>query len=214
MFIYILELVNGKYYVGKTINPDRRIEEHLNLNGSEWTKIYKPVRIIDIIEIIDEFDEDKHTLATMRKHGIDNVRGGSFSQCILSDSMRNTIITMLRTDSDLCYICGGPGHFAKQCNHSRIIAISDDKGDKLCKCVSSWVSKHKVKNCKLNKIIKTTGKIITAVVYAITEDDIKDELLSSNRVVETKMCCGRCGRNTHTQSDCFAVKHLKGYIIM
>ena len=38
MFIYILELEEGKYYVGKTEDPTYRIESHFASNGSAWTK--------------------------------------------------------------------------------------------------------------------------------------------------------------------------------
>ena len=38
VFIYILELENKKYYVGKSANPNFRLEQHFNLSGSQWTK--------------------------------------------------------------------------------------------------------------------------------------------------------------------------------
>ena len=145
MVIYIIELENSKYYVGKSDNHNLRIENHNNNLGSEWTKLYKPVRTIDVIHTVDDFDEDKYTLATMRTYGIDNVRGGSFSQCVLTDSVRDIINTMLCTDKDLCYVCGGSGHFANQCTALRKsptlpvpspVAPSNDKGNKWCKCVS------------------------------------------------------------------------------
>ena len=41
VFIYILRLEQGEYYVGKTANPDFRIESHFNSEGSAWTKLYK-----------------------------------------------------------------------------------------------------------------------------------------------------------------------------
>jgi len=34
VYIYILELENYKYYVGKTTNPNFRIDSHFNSNGS------------------------------------------------------------------------------------------------------------------------------------------------------------------------------------
>ena len=36
--IYVLKLKEGKYYIGKTNNEKKRIEEHIKSNGSEWTK--------------------------------------------------------------------------------------------------------------------------------------------------------------------------------
>ena len=47
VYIYILKLKQGKYYVGKTSNPNFRIESHFNSKGAEWTKMYKPEKLLD-----------------------------------------------------------------------------------------------------------------------------------------------------------------------
>ena len=36
--IYILQLEDNKYYIGKTTQPEIRLESHFNSNGSSWTK--------------------------------------------------------------------------------------------------------------------------------------------------------------------------------
>lgn len=47
MFIYALQLASNKYYVGKTYRDEMsRVLEHFESNGSEWTKIYKPISIL------------------------------------------------------------------------------------------------------------------------------------------------------------------------
>ena len=43
--IYILKLSNNKYYIGKSNNIFIRYRQHLNGNGSFWTKKYKPLYI-------------------------------------------------------------------------------------------------------------------------------------------------------------------------
>ena len=78
VFIYIIQLEKGKYYIGKTNNPQFRLESHFNSTGSEWTKIYKPLRVIELKPNCDDYDEDKITRQYMDKYGINNVRGGSF----------------------------------------------------------------------------------------------------------------------------------------
>ena len=60
LYIYVLELEKGKYYIGKTDNITKRYNEHINGLGSFWTKINKPVCIIKIIENCSPFDEDKY----------------------------------------------------------------------------------------------------------------------------------------------------------
>ncbi len=65
LFIYILELIKNKYYVGKTTNQKFRFEQHLNPVGSAWTKKYKPIKLIELIPNCDSFNEDKQTLKYM-----------------------------------------------------------------------------------------------------------------------------------------------------
>src|SRR5579872_4286127 len=98
MWIYILVLTEGKYYVGITQkNVDKRFEEHLNGEGSLWTRKYKPLKVLSQSITNDNFDEDKHTLIMMDEYGIDNVRGGSFVQENLTDEQKNIIKMMIAT---------------------------------------------------------------------------------------------------------------------
>lgn len=43
IYIYTLALKDGYYYVGKTIDPDRRFNEHFSDKGAVWTKLHPPV---------------------------------------------------------------------------------------------------------------------------------------------------------------------------
>ena len=78
VFIYILELENSKYYIGKTHNPNFRLDAHFNSIGSSWTKKYKPIKLLKLIPNCSDFDEDKYTKEYMLKKGINNVRGGTY----------------------------------------------------------------------------------------------------------------------------------------
>jgi len=115
MYIYILKCENDKYYIGKTKNYQYRFEQHKNGIGSHWTRLHKPCKILKIIPCHDCFDEDKYTKIYMLKYGIDNVRGGSYTQETISDSCREFIEKEFITAQDLCYICKQNGHFANNC---------------------------------------------------------------------------------------------------
>ena len=78
--IYVLKLENNKFYVGKSNNPIKRLEQHINNSGSIWTNQNKPINIIELIPNCDDFDEDKFTIKYMKQYGIYNVLGGSFCQ--------------------------------------------------------------------------------------------------------------------------------------
>jgi len=84
--IYVLRLQQGKFYVGRTLKPvQERFQEHLDGGNmcSEWTKRYPPIEIMNQTPG-DGYDEDSETVRMMSKYGIENVRGGIYSQTKLS----------------------------------------------------------------------------------------------------------------------------------
>jgi hypothetical protein len=53
--IYVLELEEGKYYVGASKDPTERFRARHDPRGSIWTKLYPAVTLIGI----SPFEEDK-----------------------------------------------------------------------------------------------------------------------------------------------------------
>ena len=116
VFIYILKLENNKYYIGKTTNPNFRLKQHFNSSGSQWTKKYKPIKILELKSNCDNYDEDKYTKMYMDKYGINNVRGGSYVQLKLDNITIQHLEKMNRGTNDKCFLCGKKNHFVKNCN--------------------------------------------------------------------------------------------------
>lgn len=130
-YLYVLKLVQGKWYIGKTKNVERRFYQHLSGEGSKWTQLYKPIKLITTYPIKTQKDEDDATLFYMRKYGVDNVRGGSYCQTDISNApyfLQNNLInlglveseteTELETESETesgCYRCGRDGHCKEDC---------------------------------------------------------------------------------------------------
>ena len=115
IYIYILELRQGKYYVGKSYKPYDRINDHFDGFGAAWCKLYKPIRVVKVIANCDNFDEDKYTKMYMNMYGIDNVRGGTYVTIELSQFTINHLKAELRTANDSCFRCGKNGHFISAC---------------------------------------------------------------------------------------------------
>lgn len=113
--IYALECQHQKYYIGRSTEPSRRILQHFQDQGSGWTRLHPPIRVLTVYENCTRFDEDKYTKEYMDKFGIENVRGGSYCQVELSDDQYQSLIRELRNASDKCTRCGRSGHFVRDC---------------------------------------------------------------------------------------------------
>lgn len=87
--VFILQLEHGKFFVGGAKDPAKALEEHREGLGGLWTQVHKPIRILEQHPFKSEADIDIHTKITMRTYGIENVRGGSWSNSRLTDADRH-----------------------------------------------------------------------------------------------------------------------------
>lgn len=113
--IYVLSLLDNKYYVGRTDNFTNRMKEHEMGGASAWTTKYPPLEVVEKIDDASPFDEDKYVKQYMSKYGIDNVRGGSYIAITLPPEQYSAIQREIRMATNACLSCGGNGHFAKDC---------------------------------------------------------------------------------------------------
>jgi len=199
--IYVLKLRNNKYYIGKTNNPDFRIDLHFQANGSVWTKLHQPIEVIEVIKNCDDYDEDKYTLKYMAEYGIENVRGGSFVQINLSVGEIKVINQMINGSKDYCFKCGQAGHFANKCQNVLI-----------CKyCGGNFKTDGSLKShekcCYKNTNLSMMSWMINTVKEMVVGSKV-DEVKNAKDVMEV---CYRCGRTGHFSSNCYAKWHINGY---
>ena len=155
-YIYILELQDNKWYVGKTQNIEARILAHQEGKGSCWTSRYSVIRLAETIVTRDPFDEDKYVKKYMAEYGIENVRGGSYSQINLDASQVDSLRRELKSASNLCYGCGKGGHYVKECPDRQNRENKGDYGGYICyRCGRRG---HMRKNCYART--KLNGEIL------------------------------------------------------
>jgi hypothetical protein len=207
VFIYILQLEQGKYYVGKTTNPKMRLENHFDSAGSSWTKKYKPINIYAIIPDCDNYDEDKYTKIYMEKFGIDNVRGGSYCQIELNIEVKKLIEQGINSSNDNCYHCSQPGHFANSCPYKQI-SVSEVKQElqnkKIYNCNyckkecpdKEYLIKHLSIYCKEKPGLFSDNS---------TSSDDSYEIVNEN---QEYMNCEYCNKRMNKK---YIQKHLKDY---
>lgn len=185
--IYVLLLEEGKYYVGKTRNIEQRLKDHYEGNGSQWTKLYKPIEPIQIVENCVDFDEDKYVLIYMSKYGIDNVRGGTYTNLILDESTIGHINKMITSAKDRCFKCGECGHFVKDCR------LLSQNNTKVCKGVQQKCERCGKSNHSTDKCYSKADKYGNLI--GSTQRRLPPLSNSSN-------VCTNYGKNHFTQ-DCY-----------
>jgi hypothetical protein len=214
VFIYILQLEQGKYYVGKTTNPTIRLTNHYESTGSAWTKKYKPVQIYQIIPDCDNYDEDKYTKIYMEKFGIGNVRGGSFCQIELNNEVTKLIKKGINSSNDNCYHCSQPGHFANSCPNTKI-SLSEAKQeaqDKVKQNTDKRINElqsNKKYNCEFcNKECPNDGFLQTHLNKYCKKKPVYNNTTYYEKV-EKNYDCDFC--NKECPNDDFLQTHLNKY---
>ena len=202
--LYVLQLEDNKWYVGKTTDIKKRFTQHQTGQGSAWTKSYKPVKIVETRRLKDQYDETNTTKDYMKKYGIDNVRGGSYSQVVLPDDVEKVLKQELRGDSDACFKCNLKGHFANKCPNTIC-----EKKSPLQEIADRLVKKYRLPKPEEEEewgcdYCDRTFK--TEFGCRVHERSCKPA--PSPKKTGT---CYRCGRAGHYSPDCYASRHVKGY---
>ncbi len=164
--IYVLLCEGNHYYIGKTERKiEKRIDEHFRTNGSYWTKKYKPLKVVETIQSNDKMDEDKYTKKYMLLYGIENVRGGTYTEMILPEYKLKCLQDELCTIDNLCFRCKRSGHFANQCYakttvDGNLIECEDESEDESYDLIKNYTScnrcgrnGHNIGNCYAKKTV-------------------------------------------------------------
>ncbi len=187
-YIYVLQCENGKYYVGKTSNVDRRLAEHFSgAWGSDWTSYYPPQEVIEVENMTSEFDEMKKTLEYMRRFGIDNVRGAQWSNINLTSQQKANIATSMNTNG--CFHCGEPGHFSNNCSN---------RAPQVIQCFECGNYGHFANECNNNR------RMVMHCERCGRNSHLENNCHATFGIDGQMLDCARCGRDSHCADNCFA----------
>jgi len=84
--LYALTLEDGCWYVGMSYNVTKRFIKHKAGKGANWTKLHKPIEVVEVRETVEITQEsaakleDDMTIEYAMKYGSNNVRGGGYCQ--------------------------------------------------------------------------------------------------------------------------------------
>jgi len=203
--VYVLELNDGGFYVGKSENVQARVQQHLAGAGSSRYCVARGgvKRVLPTLTPAQENLagwEQSETLAQMRLRGFDNVRGFEWTRSgPLEASDYQTIRTLLLGHADLCRRCGGEDHFAAQCGKRRKQSWLEEL-EALCSATAS-TSKTTHVGSQKKRVFKRTRR------GASSSRRQKGAKKAMAFGVKT---CTRCGRNSHTAKSCFARTRIDG----
>ena len=82
--VYVLSLEDESWYVGITFNLNVRLGQHWTGSGAKWTRIHKPISVVEVIYPATREMENQVTLRYIDKYGKDRVKGGSW--CRVADT--------------------------------------------------------------------------------------------------------------------------------
>jgi predicted GIY-YIG superfamily endonuclease len=203
--IYVLRLEHGKFYVGRTSCIEARLGQHSRGEACYWTSLHAYLDVVEKRPVTAMFQEDAVVKEYMVKYGIDNVRGGSYSQEILSKQQKETLQQEFRTQKDACFRCGKTGHYASGCSakYSLYSRRQTERGTGIVVCNRCGREGHSSTQCFAS--FHADGGPIHD--YDDCHGDAPDENVFTDDV------CWRCGRPGHWAADCFAKRHISGHPI-
>lgn len=241
--VYVLGLEENKFYVGITTNMKKRMAQHFaqvsgEHYGSAWTRLYRPMGVLETLENVPPIYENIMTKQYMAKYGIENVRGGAYCEVNLdADTMKilTVFIREIRSEMGLCFACGG-NHYITQCTRRETVSstvpfipsvplapIDENESPENSQGPSQIPSEQPVEATPVVEPSPVESNIVAFPLGAVcTRCGRKDHSatkcyfafdVKGQRISITSTFCTRCDRKSHTREYCYAKTHADGRLI-
>ena len=229
--VYVLQLHNGGYYVGKSDNIDARVRQHTSGAGSAWCR-HKGGLVTEVPTVFSGSLEDisswemNETVTQMLLHGYENVRGWEFTSCTaLTSGELDTIKNVIMGQTNNCRKCGNEGHFANACNSRNVKAkwlldletlknkITSPTPSAMAVAAMSYERKSQkavvCRNAASANRSGITGQFGISGKGGWGQGSGSGFSIRGGGVVKKSMSrsavfCTRCGRGTHITKNCYA----------
>ena len=187
--IYVLQLKEGKWYIGMTEDVAESYRYHRDGKGPDWTKEYPPVKIKEVLKNVNRsIDITQITRSYMDRYGVKNVRGGVYCDKIIDESTSKQIRQEQWTRSGNCERCGRKGH-------------TDDS----CKFTET-VDGEPIETMELSFSSSDNSDETVIEEYQLTPVKPQGYYGSTHHTTG----CYRCGRWGHYARDCYARTDIEG----
>lgn len=207
-YIYVLKLEKHRWYVGMSRDPQARFQAHKQGTATPWTRLFKPLEMGVPRLAVSGMDEDNVTIQYMAEYGIDNVRGGTTCQPVLSPDTIQHCRTRIAASLDLCYHCMLPDHQSTRCPHMASTTVNG----------ADYTSHQRAASG--GELVRTRSSG-TAGASRSTQDRCQRcrrpnhsaEQCYATRDVDGIPLCSRCGRINHDMESCYAARDVTGRLL-
>ncbi len=211
--LYVLRLESGKFYVGTSGNPAARFDAHKKGTGAAWTAKYPPLEMIKTEPDKTRQDEDAEVKRLMLEHGIDNVRGGTYTAVNLPAYQRAALAKELQHAADKCFACGAVGHYVKGCPNTASVTPKQPKGPR-----QAAASEKPEELRRTAEALRQTAEKLAQAADRLAPEKRNDspdaetppEPPEATKAAMKAKNCSRCGRKNHQAANCYAKTDVFG----
>jgi hypothetical protein len=198
--IFILQLQEGKYYIGKYDDPLIRIGAHQNGLGSLWVKNYLPFKEVTILYQCNEEDENEYLKQLIAEFRFSNVRSDTINLDELTSYQIAILIIEAGFTKNKCYRCRKLKHRSINCKE-----IHSSSTCYTFPCISS---PPPVRRISLSRIRRSSNsKNINITINAADNSSL-------GPLITFRIRCDRCFRyDTHFTRECKATTLNNGKCI-